>query len=1218
MKRLFERTFKILFIVIVIAAMAAPQAVFAQDAVPTDAPAASTEVVSTEAPTEAPVVEETAAPTEAATEAATEAVTEEAAATETVVETAAPTEVPVVEEDLTEVVDALDAADITIVDSNGDPLAMGSEEAAEVISNSDPFFWDGAQWVGYTSLSGTCPSFVAVCNQVALPFTEALSVVPADTTLYVEGGSTYETATNYAESVEIATSGLSFVGFSALAAGAGSSSTIDPSLIIPGYAILQQILLKADFGTTLGVYADKVIVWNDLDGVGPLQDGFLNDALELINIGNKEATIEADLTIYEVPGPDGYYRVADANDPTTNFEWESGDSEESLPEGTYHMIMMNPYSEEIIDFYSHEGPDDGSTDIHDLMIGATMSEQTTLDFMEPEDKCPAGTTKVGSVCQSNPTECPAGSYLHDGQCRSNPTCPAGMSWDGSTCQMHRPPSGCPAGTWEFWGHCYAPPNVCPTGTVLSGGHCVAPAACPVGTIPNGSKCETPTIPTCPDGTVMNSETGMCDLPAWMNHEEKHAFWEILGKTSGETELTDPIYDYVQNPLLGGSLALNQVVWFLKPVGLLTPEAGYPGCEKDEVLIEGNCVKTKNACDSGWTYSTEDNKCHKNTSPVCESGYVYNSDLDKCVKSNNPGCPDDYDYSPALNQCVKTRDPYYGTTTCHTGYTYNPVNHKCEKKADPTCSSGYTFNPDTDKCEKKASPTCDYGYTYNPTTDKCEKSVVVTCSSGYRLNTVTGKCEKIIGLPDCPYGTVLSTTSGKCEKPVTMCGDTSYKTLGFTEGCGSGDHDKCKPLSFLKYPCPAGQYLFDGKCETPCSYDISMPASSAKCVPCVFNPKLAATDPACPAPCTYNASIPSTDPACVPPPPPPIPVTGATPALAIPVTGGALIPVTGGTLIVSGLGHSCMTYNNGQVICWGLNASGQLGDGSTVNKSEPVYAKDLNGVLNLTAGSKHTCALTISGEVWCWGENSSGQLGNGSTTNSNVPVKVAGLPDKVLSITAGDEFTCVQLMNQEVWCWGKNDLGQLNDGTTTNQTSPVKSKLTAMLAQISGGQGLLLGSDVLGSVNEWVKAQAAAVKQLANSLSISANRWGDTGCAVATDGSVKCWGSDLTSASVAGALPAIEVGTGLDHNCSINSDESVSCWGSNGSGQLGNGTNTDSESATLVKNLALAHALAVGAHHTCVLSGAGNTAMCWGENTFGQLGNSSTVNSNVPVLVVMPK
>ncbi|MRR31089.1 hypothetical protein EG834_12380, partial [bacterium] len=347
-----------------------------------------------------------------------------------------------------------------------------------------------------------------------------------------------------------------------------------------------------------------------------------------------------------------------------------------------------------------------------------------------------------------------------------------------------------------------------------------------------------------------------------------------------------------------------------------------------------------------------------------------------------------------------------------------------------------------------------------------------------------------------------------------------------------------------------------------------------------------------------------------------PGPGPTP-LPIAVTGGQLIPVTGGTLIVSGIGHSCMTYNNGQVICWGLNASGQVGDGTNLDQKVPVYVKDLTGVQNLVAGSKHTCALTIDGTVWCWGENSSGQLGNGKTINSSVPVMVTGLPGKVLSMTAGDEFTCVQLMNQEVWCWGKNDLGQLNDGTTTNQLSPVKTKLTALFAQLSGGQGILLGSDVLGSVNQWVKAASAAIKQVAGALSISANRWGQTGCVVTSDGSVKCWGSDLNSILVPGSMPAIEVGAGLAHNCDINNDETVSCWGANKNGELGDGTNTDSTSAVLVKNLTRAHVLGVGAHHTCILSGTSNIAWCWGENTYGQLGNNTTTNSNVPVLVILP-
>ena len=351
----------------------------------------------------------------------------------------------------------------------------------------------------------------------------------------------------------------------------------------------------------------------------------------------------------------------------------------------------------------------------------------------------------------------------------------------------------------------------------------------------------------------------------------------------------------------------------------------------------------------------------------------------------------------------------------------------------------------------------------------------------------------------------------------------------------------------------------------------------------------------------------------------IPVTGATPTakpkLVIPVTGA-------GRIIVAGLGHTCMTYGS-NVVCWGLDSSGQLGNGKTTNQLVPVYVKNvsgdgkLTGVVNLTAGSIHTCALTSKNEVYCWGDNGSGQLGNGSNTNSSLPVLVTGLPtDQIVALTAGEKFSCVQLANKDVWCWGENGNGQLNDGTTTNRTSPVKSLLTTKLVEISGGQSNLLGSDVV-SLDSYSKALAAKVTQLVAPLSISANRWGETGCAVASDGTVMCWGSDLVSAAVKDAVAAMKVGTGLDHNCVINDNLTVSCWGVNTQGELGNGSNTNSQSAVLVKNLNKANDIAVGANHTCVLQGSNNVAICWGDNTYGQLGIKSTVASNIPMWVYPP-
>ena len=376
-------------------------------------------------------------------------------------------------------------------------------------------------------------------------------------------------------------------------------------------------------------------------------------------------------------------------------------------------------------------------------------------------------------------------------------------------------------------------------------------------------------------------------------------------------------------------------------------------------------------------------------------------------------------------------------------------------------------------------------------------------------------------------------------------------------------------------------------------------------------------------------VPTENPTDNPTETPTVVVTSPPVALVIPVTGATatpkplVIPVTGaGRIIVAGLGHTCMTYGSG-VVCWGLNSSGQLGNGKTANELVPVYVKSvtgegkLSGVVNLTAGSIHTCALTSKNEIYCWGANGSGQLGNGSNTNSSLPVLVTGLPtDQIVALTAGEKFTCVQLKNQDVWCWGENGDGQLNDGTTTNRNSPVKSLLTSKLSEISGGQTNLLGSDVL-SLDAYSKALAAKVSQLVGPLSISANRWGETGCAVASDGTVKCWGSDLVSAAVKDAVAALKVGTGMDHNCVINDNLTVSCWGVNTQGELGNGTNANSQSAVLVKNLNKANDIAVGANHTCVLQGSNNVAICWGDNAYGQLGDNSTVASNVPMWVYPP-
>ena len=158
----------------------------------------------------------------------------------------------------------------------------------------------------------------------------------------------------------------------------------------------------------------------------------------------------------------------------------------------------------------------------------------------------------------------------------------------------------------------------------------------------------------------------------------------------------------------------------------------------------------------------------------------------------------------------------------------------------------------------------------------------------------------------------------------------------------------------------------------------------------------------------------------------------------------LIEGLGGDAILdidTGGSHTCVIVATGKVFCWGNNQSGAVGDGVAqgfVWYGEPTETVDLGQpAVKLALGSSHTMVILEDGSLMGWGSNNSGQLGDGTNERQPSPVPVTGLPLPALQLSVGSTHTCAVLNDHSVWCWGKNSHGQLGDGTAEDSLVPVR-------------------------------------------------------------------------------------------------------------------------------------------------------------------------------------
>lgn len=281
-------------------------------------------------------------------------------------------------------------------------------------------------------------------------------------------------------------------------------------------------------------------------------------------------------------------------------------------------------------------------------------------------------------------------------------------------------------------------------------------------------------------------------------------------------------------------------------------------------------------------------------------------------------------------------------------------------------------------------------------------------------------------------------------------------------------------------------------------------------------------------------------------------------------------------LATGWYHTCAVVRDGRVQCWGQNASGQLGDGTQQDSISPVKVADLDDVTSLTAGAAHTCALTESGAVYCWGQNTSGQLGDGSLVDRSRPVPVTGLTGPAAAIEAGSLFTCALLASGPVECWGDFSFVPVEESGRIHTSAMDIPNLDQDVRQIAAGNYHL--------------------------------------CVLTTSSEVKCEGmmvapNDPPFVTLStnlgehqGHVQQIHAGT--DFNCVLTDSGEVLCWGDNYFDQLGNGTFITSEEPIKVNTGGREIiALGGGAYTACMLAADGTTR-CWGDTSFGQIGDGS--------------
>jgi alpha-tubulin suppressor-like RCC1 family protein len=243
-----------------------------------------------------------------------------------------------------------------------------------------------------------------------------------------------------------------------------------------------------------------------------------------------------------------------------------------------------------------------------------------------------------------------------------------------------------------------------------------------------------------------------------------------------------------------------------------------------------------------------------------------------------------------------------------------------------------------------------------------------------------------------------------------------------------------------------------------------------------------------------------------------------------------------------------------------------------------------GLVVLDAGAGHACAVALDGRAFCWGRNDQGQLGDGTLSDRRTPTAVLGGLTFV-AIAAGDFHTCGITTLGQAYCWGLNQFGALGDGSQTRRLTPVSVSGGGVFASISAGS--------------------------------------QNTCGITTDNAAHCWGQGffgangnglqsnaLTPQIVSGSHAFASISAGSQYACGVTVAGQGYCWGNGGSGHLGNGSTSNRLTPVAVAGQLTFALISTGNAHACGVMTSGE-GYCWGLGQFGRLGNGSTANFSTP-------